>query len=67
MNTTNNEYNLGYMRDFEEWSDYYISHFARMSDDDLKSYWWLYGRDSNDLRNMAAWSAVNAEMQRRGL
>jgi len=70
MSTTANEYNLGHMRDFQEWSDYYSNRFARLSDDALKGYWWLYGRDSEESappRDMAAWSAVNAEMQQRGL
>jgi hypothetical protein len=68
--STTTRFNLGEMRDFEEWSDFYISRFARMSDDALKGYWWLYGRDSEESaapRDMAAWAAVNAEMQERGL
>jgi hypothetical protein len=55
---------------FDQWLAYYTGRFKRLSDDDLKGYWWLYGRDSDEnapLRNMATWSAINAEMQRRGL
>jgi hypothetical protein len=55
---------------FDQWLAYYADRFARLSDDALKGYWWLYGRDSEESappRDMAAWSAVNAEMQQRGL
>ena len=55
---------------FDQWLAYYVDRFARLSDDALKGYWWLYGRDSEESappRDLAAWSAVNAEMQARGL
>ena len=55
---------------FDQWLAYYTRRFKRLSDDTLKGYWWLYGRDSEESaspRDMAAWSAVNAEMQARGL
>jgi hypothetical protein len=55
---------------FDQWLAYYADRFARLPDDALKGYWWLYGRDSEESappRDMAAWSAVNAEMQARGL
>jgi hypothetical protein len=55
---------------FDQWLAYYADRFARLPDDALKGYWWLYGRDSEESappRDMAAWSAVNAEMQQRGL
>lgn len=55
---------------FGEWFDFYADKFARISNDALKGYWWLYGRDSEDMappREMAAWSAVNAAMEARGL
>lgn len=55
---------------FDQWLAYYTGRFRRLSDDALKGYWWLYGRDSEESappRDMAAWSAVNAEMQARGL
>lgn len=62
--------NLGDMRDFEAWSDYYISHFARISDSALVGYWYMYGRDSEEdasPRDMAAWCAVNAEIDARDI
>jgi len=49
---------------------YYTDRFARIGSDALKGYWWLYGRDSEaaaDPRELAAWAAVNQEMQARGL
>jgi hypothetical protein len=55
---------------FDQWLAYYAGRFKRLPDDALKGYWWLYGRDSEESappRDMAAWSAVNAEMQARGL
>ena len=58
------------MVEFDKWFDKYASKFARVSDDALKGYWWLYGRDTEETappREMAAWSAVNAAMQERGL
>ena len=54
---------------FAQWLDYYTGHFAAMSDDALKGYWYMYGRDSEDAappRDLAAWAAVNHEMQYRG-
>lgn len=55
---------------FEIWLDFYAVKFARISNDALKGYWWLYGRDSEETappRELAAWAAVNAAMQDRGL
>ena len=55
---------------FGEWLDRFTPYFAAMNDNELKSAWWLYGRDSEESappRDMAAWAAVNAEMQARGL
>ena len=55
---------------FDDWLDRFAPYFAAMNDNELKSAWWLYGRDSEETappRDMAAWSAVNAEMQARGL
>ena len=58
------------MTDFNEWLAFYTAKFARISNDALKGYWWLYGRDSEESappRDLAAWAAVNAAMQDRGL
>ena len=58
------------MAKFDKWFDFYADKFARVSNDALKGYWYLYGRDSEEMappREMAAWSAVNAAMQDRGL
>lgn len=58
------------MAEFDKWFDFYADKFARVSNDALKGYWYLYGRDSEEMappREMAAWSAVNAAMQDRGL
>ena len=58
------------MTDFNIWLDRFTPYFAAMNDDELKSAWWLYGRDSEESappRDMAAWAAVNAAMQDRGL
>lgn len=55
---------------FDQWLAYYAERFSRISNDALKGYWWLYGRESEESappREMAAWAAVNAEMQERGL
>ena len=57
---------------FEQWAAYYADHFASITDDALKGYWWMYGRDSDtDVnatpRDLAAWAEVNAAMQSRGL
>ena len=55
---------------FGEWLDIYTAYFDAVDDNALKGYWWLYGRDSEETappRFMAAWAAVNAEMQARGL
>ena len=56
--------------DFYFWLDRFAAYFRDMNDNSLKSAWWLYGRDSEENaspRDMAAWAAVNAEMQARGL
>lgn len=58
------------MTDFNEWLDKYAAYFATVDDGVLKSAWWLHGRDCEETappRAMAAWAAVNAEMQYRGL
>ena len=55
---------------FDQWLSYYTDRFAKMADDGLKGYWWLYGRDSEESaspQELAAWAAVNAEMQARQL
>lgn len=55
---------------FEQWLDYYTDHFSRISNDALKGYWYMFGRDSEETappRAMAAWAAVNQEMQARQL
>ena len=58
------------IKDFSEWLAYYQAIFADCRDNDLRGYWWMHGRDSEEStspRKLAAWSAVNAEMQARGL
>lgn len=58
------------MEQFSFWLDKYTPYFKGMDNNELRLCWWLYSRDSeNDAppREMAAWSAVNAEMQERGL
>lgn len=58
------------MAAFDKWLGYFTPYFAAMNDNALKSAWWLYGRDSEESappRDMAAWAAVNAAMQDRGL
>ena len=55
---------------FDQWLNYYTERFANMSNDSLKGYWYMYGRDSEESappRDLAAWSAVNYEMQNRRL
>jgi len=55
---------------FDDWLAYYTDHFARVSDDALKGFWWIHGRDTEETtppRELAAWSAVNHEMQGRGI
>ena len=47
--------------------DRWTQYFADMSDDDLKSAWWAWGRDSETEGNLDRWAAVNYEMQCRGL
>ena len=56
--------------EFQFWLERFASYFGDMDNNTLKSAWWLYGRDSEENappRDMAAWAAVNAEMQARGL
>ena len=53
-----------------KWLAYYADHFSNISDDSLAAYWNLYGKESEKSftpREMAAWAAVNQEMQCRGL
>lgn len=55
---------------FIKWQTFYAEKFARISNDALKGYWYLYGRDSDvdaSPRDMAAWAEVNAAMQARKL
>jgi len=55
---------------FNRWSDFYAAKFEHISNDALKGYWYLYGRDSEadaSRRDLAAWAEVNAAMQARGL
>jgi hypothetical protein len=71
MNANPNKYNLGHMRDFQEWLDFYTAKFARISDSALTGYWYMYGRHSETLlgtpREEAAYAAVNAAMQERDI
>lgn len=58
------------MESFDKWLAFYSAKFERVSNDTLKGYWYLYGRDSDSdghPRELAAWSAVNAAMQERRL
>ena len=43
------------------------SYFAEMTDDELKSAWWTWGRDSEDRDDIDVWAAVNYEMQSRNM
>lgn len=55
---------------FNKWSQFYAEKFERISNDALKGYWYLYGRDSEadaSPRDLAAWAQVNAAMQARKL
>lgn len=56
---------------FTKWSQFYAEKFDRISNDALKGYWYLYGRnsevDAKSSRDLAAWAEVNAAMQERGL
>jgi hypothetical protein len=55
---------------FDRWLRFYDAKFERISNDSLKGYWYLYGRDSDQpatARDMAAWASVNGEMFDRGL
>jgi hypothetical protein len=55
---------------FTKWSQFYADKFERISNDALKGYWYLYGRDSDadaSPRDMAAWAEVNTAMHERGL
>lgn len=55
---------------FDKWLAFYTDKFARISNDALKGYWYLYGRDSEEdapARDLAAWAAVNGAMQGRGM
>lgn len=58
------------MTQFDFWHEKFEAYFEAMSDNQLKSAWWLYGRDSEQdapPRDLAAWAAVNAAMQARGI
>jgi len=53
-----------------KWSQFYADKFERISNDALKGYWYLYGRETDynaSPRDLAAWAAVNNAMQERGL
>ena len=56
---------------FNQWHTYYTDRFKRCSADSLQGYWYLFGRDSEQPltcpRDLAAYAAVNIEMQERGL
>ena len=55
---------------YTKWAAFYADKFARISNDALKGYWYLYGRDSEadaTPRDLAAWAEVNTAMQERGL
>ncbi len=55
---------------FSKWQAFYDEKFARLTNDRLKGYWWIYGRESENAANvqeLAAWSAVNQAMESRGL
>ena len=55
---------------YTKWAAFYADKFERISDDALKGYWYLYGRDSEadaTPRDLAAWAEVNTAMQERGL
>jgi hypothetical protein len=55
---------------FNKWSQFYADKFERISNDALKGYWYLYGRDCESdasPRDLAAWAQVNAAMQARRL
>lgn len=56
---------------FEQWLEYYTEKFARISDNTLTGYWYMYGRDSETLlgtpREEAAYVAVNAEIDSRDM
>ena len=53
-----------------KWLAYYADQFSKISDDSLAGYWRMYGKESEQSigpREMAAWVAVNQEMQHRCL
>ena len=55
---------------FNWWLNRFEPYFQKMDNNNLKSAWWLYGRESEQdapPRDLAAWAAVNAAMQARGL
>jgi len=55
---------------YTKWAAFYADKFERISNDALKGYWYLYGRDSEadaTPRDLAAWAEVNTAMQERGL
>ena len=61
------------MQAFHQWFDFYAEKFARISDSALTGYWYMYGRDSEadassiSARDAAAYAAVNAAMDERGI
>jgi hypothetical protein len=56
---------------YTKWAAFYADKFERISNDALKGYWYLYGRDSEvdarSSRDLAAWAEVNTAMYERGL
>jgi hypothetical protein len=58
------------MASYLQWQEYYTERFARVSDSVLTSYWYLYGRDSEEPRSpreSAAYGAVNEEITARDI
>lgn len=54
----------------QKWLAYYADHFAKISNSALKGYWYMHGQETEQTatpREMAAWTAVNQEMEYRCL
>lgn len=54
----------------QKWLAYYTAHFAKISNAALKGYWYMYGQETEKTatpREMAAWAAVNQEIEYRCL
>ena len=55
---------------FKKWLSHYTIQFASTSNSALKGYWYMHGQESEQTatpREMAAWVAVNQEIEFRGL